>query len=679
MRAAIDLVYRAIVRAATEIPDRRRLTASGSGRRSATGGPLAALQTPALAQPEPLVRTRRRPRRPPRAAGRSAISCAGGAGIVCGELEQQRAQQVRAARRSGRAAASARPSQGSALAAQVEAAHVDRDAVDARVLARRRDALALVVEREHRREAEASAGDREHARAGADVEQRAARRLLARRARAAARGTGACVACAPVPNACRGVDHDLLHPIAAAASIAPASGGSHGGRTCRAARPTSPRPGDRGGRGASTAPAESIGARRGSAGESAASARASRRPSRSSRSRRARRRRPRCRSGRLGQLAGRAVDRVLDDAASRARTPRRRAGASSSSSASTSSACSRRTRTARRITQPGCRARVGASRTSTRPSAGSPPSACPFSCSSSSRCSALRRRGIDDVDDDAQVAAPSTTERGHALAAQRQTSPGCVPAGSSTVGAAFERRHLERAAERGERRRDVERGDQIVAFAHEALVVASRGRARTGRPPARRRSPACPRPLSLMRWPSAIPAGTSTSSSRVHRTPPAPAALAARLLGHAAVAVADVAGDRAHHLPERRARRRLQLPGAAAALARLDRRARLGAVAVAVLAALDRLVGDLDGRAVRGLEQVDLDRHARCRRPAPDRGDRRSAAPPPKNASNRSPIEPKRVEVRRVAARAQAFVAVAVVRRAPLRRRRGSRMPRRPP
>jgi hypothetical protein len=46
----------------------------------------------------------------------------------------------------------------------------------------------------------------------------------------------------------------------------------------------------------------------------------------------------------------------------------------------------------------------------------------------------------------------------------------------------------------------------------------------------------------------------------------------ARLLGHAALAAAHVAGDLAHDLPEGRPRHRLQHAGAAAALAGDDRR-----------------------------------------------------------------------------------------------------------
>jgi hypothetical protein len=60
---------------------------------------------------------------------------------------------------------------------------------------------------------------------------------------------------------------------------------------------------------------------------------------------------------------------------------------------------------------------------------------------------------------------------------------------------------------------------------------------------------------------------------RSSTVPPAALALVARLLGHAPVAVADVALDLADDLAERRARDGLQAPGAAAALAGGDRRA----------------------------------------------------------------------------------------------------------
>ena len=82
----------------------------------------------------------------------------------------------------------------------------------------------------------------------------------------------------------------------------------------------------------------------------------------------------------------------------------------------------------------------------------------------------------------------------------------------------------------------------------------------------------------------------------------------AGLLGHAAVAAADVADRGAHELAEARARDRLQLAGPMAARARDDRRPGLGAVAVAALAAHVGLELDLDRLAARGLRQVDPDR-----------------------------------------------------------------------
>src|ERR1700676_3798344 len=89
---------------------------------------------------------------------------------------------------------------------------------------------------------------------------------------------------------------------------------------------------------------------------------------------------------------------------------------------------------------------------------------------------------------------------------------------------------------------------------------------------------------------------------------PSSAAVAAGLRGHATIALAGIADHRPHHLPERRARRRLQLPGAAATLAGLDRSPRLGTIAVAMLTAVDRLERDLDLRAVSSLDQIHLDR-----------------------------------------------------------------------
>src|SRR4051794_30518331 len=116
-----------------------------------------------------------------------------------------------------------------------------------------------------------------------------------------------------------------------------------------------------------------------------------------------------------------------------------------------------------------------------------------------------------------------------------------------------------------------------------------------------------------MRWPSAMPAGTSTLRVwRVMRRPrprhswhgsrappPAPAPLVPGLARQAAAPAAHVALDRPHDLAERCARDRLQPALAAAARARLDRSAGLGAVAVAAFAAADPVIGDLGRGAQR--------------------------------------------------------------------------------
>ena len=94
----------------------------------------------------------------------------------------------------------------------------------ARVAARRLDAERVVVDGDDRRPAELRGGDGQHARAAAEVEQRPA----GAPARAAARGTAASSAWAPVPNAWPGSMTDLGHR--------PARAASHGGRTRRRAR-----------------------------------------------------------------------------------------------------------------------------------------------------------------------------------------------------------------------------------------------------------------------------------------------------------------------------------------------------------------------------------------------------------------------------------------------------------
>ena len=248
-----------------------------------------------------------------------------------------------------------------------------------------------------------------------------------------------------------------------------------------------------------------------------------------------------------------------------------------------------------------------------------------------------------DVDDHAQIAAPAAAERGHALAAQREHLARLRAGGTSTddspssVGTSSV---APSAASGAATSSAVIRSSPSRTKRSSSRTLTSTYRS-PGAPGGRSR-PAARVPAAGQ--PDALPVGDPRRHLHLElalaRQASAAAALAAGLLGHTTVAVADVADHRAHHLPERRTRRRLQLPGAAAALAGLDRRSGLGAVAVAVLAAVDRLEGDLHVRPASGFEQVDLHRHRevgalrRPRRPP-------NARPPPKNASNRSPIEPK--------------------------------------
>ncbi len=163
-----------------------------------------------------------------------------------------------------------------------------------------------------------------------------------------------------------------------------------------------------------------------------------------------------------------------------------------------------------------------------------------------------------------------------------------------------------------------------------------------------------------------MPAGTSTATVRRRTTRPRPSQRVARRLGHAPVAAADVAGHLAHDLAEGRAADRLQQPRATAALARRDRRARLGAVAVAALAGVDRLEVQLDRRAARRLRELDVgaDRDVRALgRAGARRGAEASAA---EEGVEEVGDRAEALEVRPHAARAQALVAVAVVGRAAL-------------
>ena len=150
------------------------------------------------------------------------------------------------------------------------------------------------------------------------------------------------------------------------------------------------------------------------------------------------------------------------------------------------------------------------------------------------------------------------------------------------------------------------------------------------------------------------------------RLPAPAAALAAGRLRDAAVAAAAVAHGGADELPERGARDRAQLAGAVAARARLDRRARVGAVAATVLADVHPVEVDVDGRATRGLLERHLHRDGDV---AAVRG-----ASPHAAAEQRVTAEERVEDVReraealergREPARLEPLVPVAVVQRAP--------------
>src|SRR5207253_4521287 len=130
------------------------------------------------------------------------------------------------------------------------------------------------------------------------------------------------------------------------------------------------------------------------------------------------------------------------------------------------------------------------------------------------------------------------------------------------------------------RSRHVDGCDQVVAVADEPRVLTDVDEdvevARGAAALACVAAPCDPDPLA-----GGDPGGNVDGDLDVLDGPPAAVADVAGLLGYPPVAVADVAGGGADDLPERRAGDDAQLTGPTAALARLDRRARLGAVPTA--------------------------------------------------------------------------------------------------
>src|ERR1019366_7795158 len=193
------------------------------------------------------------------------------------------------------------------------------------------------------------------------------------------------------------------------------------------------------------------------------------------------------------------------------------------------------------------------------------------------------------VDDDAQVAVAVALQSWHPLAAQRDHLTRLRSRRDLDRHRTVQRRHLEARAEGGQRRRHIKQGDQIVPLAHEALVVAHADQHVEVTGPGARLADVA---AAADAHPLAVgDAGRHVDRHGALRDDAATAAaLRAGLRRDAPVTTAFVADDGAHDLPERRARYRLAPSGPAAALAGLDRRARFRAVAVAMLAAVDRLV-----------------------------------------------------------------------------------------
>src|SRR6185437_3617139 len=120
----------------------------------------------------------------------------------------------------------------------------------------------------------------------------------------------------------------------------------------------------------------------------------------------------------------------------------------------------------------------------------------------------------------------------------------------------------------------------------------------------------------------------------------ASATLSTGIGGQPAIPVTRFADSRTHHLTERGAYHALHLASAVAACATLDRGTGLGTVAVTMLAAIDRLEGDIDHAADGGFEQRHLDGHGDIPAERRPRASRERAARAEERV-NRSPIEPK--------------------------------------
>ena len=295
--------------------------------------------------------------------------------------------------------------------------------------------------------------------------------------------------------------------------------------------------------------------------------------------------------GQLRHFAGRSVDRVLDDVAvadlldaGRRKLHQLRQRELGVFGAAADRQPDHRTSARRRRPQ-GC----------PRPSAGEGCSSVIVAAnfSSSSRCSSLRLCGTRRLTTACRSPRVLLRRPGQAVALDLDFVAVRRAADDFDLGRPVERVDLERRAEHRVVRVDVDDGVELRVLAMKALVVRDVDNARRGRPAvrrSRRRGRGRRRGSAGRRR---CRPGSSTVASRSTRTRPLPPHSLARRLDDLAVSVADVADRLASHLTEHRAGDDPHAAGAAALVAGLDLAAGLGALAVAVVAGLDRLVVEL--------------------------------------------------------------------------------------
>src|ERR1700684_1379526 len=158
-----------------------------------------------------------------------------------------------------------------------------------------------------------------------------------------------------------------------------------------------------------------------------------------------------------------------------------------------------------------------------------------------------------DVDYDAQVAAPATAQRGHSLTTHGEHLSRLSSRGHPNRSGGIERGDLERPPQGCKWGGNVERGDEVVTFAHEALVRTNADKhvEITGRssPLARMTGSADANALTV-----GDTRGDRHLLAALDRLLPASPALFTRCAGEPSVTVAGVAETGAHHLTEAGAR-----------------------------------------------------------------------------------------------------------------------------